>query len=225
MSTPPGANSEYSRGSEPPGRKLVRPEWAISGQPKGGPEGRRGDDSEGRGSITLIVVICAVIGALLVIVSQFTALYHVHSASSSAPLRTVGTGGNHAFAPIPLALLAVLFAYAVWRSENRPAMAAIALLGVVTLLIALLGDYPDAHASGLIGSSVSNYVQASSTPSAGLYMETLGAVLLLLAGGIGMLTVSERPRLGARRRATATATAPRDIAAPPSEDVPPAPAT
>lgn len=200
MSTPPGAKTEYSRGSGASGRKFVRPEWATSGRREGGPDGPRGGRSEGGGSITLIVVICALVGVLLVIVSQFTALYHVHSATSSAPLKTVGTGSNHAFAPIPLALLAVLFAYAVWRRENRPALGALALLGIVTLLIALLGDYPDAHASGLIGTSVSNYVQATSTPGAGLYMETLGAVLLLLAGGIGLLTVAERPRPRPRPR-------------------------
>jgi hypothetical protein len=148
-------------------------------------------------------VIGALLGALLVIVSQFTALYHVHSATSSAPIKTVGTGANHAYAPILLALLAVMFAYAVWRSENRPALVAIALLGVVTLLIALLGDYPDAHSSGLIGTSVSNYVQATSTPSAGLYMETLGGVVLLLSGGLGVLTVAERPR-PRRRPSTAS---------------------
>jgi hypothetical protein len=33
-------------------------------------------------------------------------------------------------------------------------------------------------------------VQATSTPSAGLYMETLGAVLLLIAGGVAFLMVS-----------------------------------
>ena len=52
------------------------------------------------------------------------------------------------------------------------------MLGIATLLIALLGDLPDAHATGLIGSSASQYVQGAASPSAGLYLETLGAVLL-----------------------------------------------
>ncbi len=43
---------------------------------------------------------------------------------------------------------------------------AIGVLGVVALLIALLGDLPDATASGLILTSA-HYVEAKSTPSAG----------------------------------------------------------
>jgi hypothetical protein len=66
-------------------------------------------------------------------------------------------------------------------------LAGLVALGVATLLIALIGDLPDAHSSGLVGSSASGYVQATSTPSAGLYMETLGAIILIVAGGIGLL--------------------------------------
>jgi hypothetical protein len=203
MSAPPEANSEYSRGSGSSRRRLALPDWASSAAREGTTERAGAGRPRRRGAISTVVVIGALLGALLVIVSQFTALYHVHSATSSAPIKTVGTGANHAYAPILLALLAVMFAYAVWRSENRPALVAIALLGVVTLLIALLGDYPDAHSSGLIGTSVSNYVQATSTPSAGLYMETLGGVVLLLSGGLGVLTVAERPR-PRRRPSTAS---------------------
>ena len=93
-------------------------------------------------------MLAASLGALLILVAQFTALYHVHSPTSSAAIKTVGTGANHAWAPIPLALLAGVLAFAVYRHENRAALAALALIGVVVLLIALLGDLPDAHATG-----------------------------------------------------------------------------
>ena len=99
----------------------------------------------------------------------------------------MGTGGNHAWAPIPLALAAVALAYAVYRHGNRAALAGLVALGVATLLIALFGDLPDAHSSGLIGSSAGGYVQATSSPSAGLYMETPGAAVLIVAGGVGLL--------------------------------------
>ena len=70
------------------------------------------------------------------------------------------------------------------------------MLGIATLLIALLGDLPDAHATGLIGSSASQYVQGAASPSAGLYLETLGAVLLLVSGGVGFLMVAPAPAAG-----------------------------
>ena len=182
VSVPPEANAEYSRGSEPFGRMLVRGERVRSAP---FPEPR-----EDHSVATAVVILAAVLGALLIIVSQFTALYHVHVPTSVAPVKTVGTGGNHAWAPIPLALLAVVLAYVAYRYRNRPALLAIALLGVVTLLIALLGDLPDVHATGLIGSGASQYAEGTATPSAGLYMETLGAVVLLVSGGLGFLMLT-----------------------------------
>jgi len=179
MTAPPEANSEYSRGSGASGRLLV-PRWQASGAPASA-------RSEGAGPARLALAVGVLLGALLVLVAQFTALYHLHSATSSAAIRTVGTGSNHAWAPIPLALAAAVLAYAVYRHGSRMALAGLLALGVATLLIALIGDLPDAHSSGLIGSSASGYLQATSSPSAGLYMETLGAIILIVAGGIGLL--------------------------------------
>jgi hypothetical protein len=182
MNAPPEANSEYSRGSGASGRLLV-PRWKSSESPA-----EPGSEAGHRARLAL--ALGALLGALLVIVAQFTALYHLHSATSSAALRTVGTGGNHAWAPIPLALAAIALAYAVYRSGSRTALAGLVALGVATLLIALIGDLPDAHSSGLVGSSASGYVQATSSPSAGLYMETLGAIVLIVSGGLGLLMLA-----------------------------------
>jgi hypothetical protein len=188
MNAPPEANSEYSRGSGASGRLLL-PRWQRSEAPDS-----PGSDAAGRAPLAL--ALGAVLGALLVIVAQFTALYHLHSATSSAAIKTVGTGGNHAWAPIPLALVALVLAYAVYRTGSRTALAGLVALGVAMLLIALIGDLPDARSSGLVGSSASGYVQANSSPSAGLYMETLGAIILIVAGGIGLLmsTPQRAPR-------------------------------
>ena len=184
MNVPPEANTEYSRGSGPSGRLLL-PRWQGSG-------GSSSAVSEAPRRVRAALALGALLGALLVVLSQFTALYHLHSTTSSVAVKTVGTGGNHAWAPIPLALAAVVLAYAIYRHGSRVALAGLFALGVATLLIALIGDLPDAHSSGLIGSSASGYVQATSSPSAGLYMETLGAVLLLAAGGVGLLMLAPR---------------------------------
>ena len=186
MSATPEANSEYSRGSAAFERLLVRGE-RVRSEPSSDPSEPHQNPRSGPSIATLLIVLAASLGALLILVAQFTALYHVHSPTSSAAIKTVATGSNHAWAPIPLALLAGVLAYAVYRHENRAALAALALIGVVVLLIALLGDLPDAHATGLVGSGASQYVEGTSTPSAGLYMETLGAILLLLSGGAGLL--------------------------------------
>ena len=188
MNAPPEANTEYSRGSGPSRGPETARKWA-SREPLP-------TRAEGGRTASAALAIGALLGALLILIAQFTALYHLHSATSSAPIRTIGTGGNHAWAPIPLAIAAAVLAYAVYRHGSRVALAGLLALGVATLLIALIGDLPDAHSSGLVGSSASGYVQATSSPSAGLYMETLGAIILIVAGGIGLLMSVPQPRRG-----------------------------
>jgi hypothetical protein len=188
MNAPPEAPSEYSRGSQALRRLSLpfRRRAAASRAPL--PAGRLA----GTGA----VVGVAVLGALLVLVAQFIALYHVHIPTSSTPVKTVDTGANHGWAPVPMALVCFALAAAVYRHGSRTALLGLAVLGIATLLIALLGDLPDAHATGLIGSGGAGglqYLQGASSPSAGLYLETLGAVLLLVSGGVGFLMLGPAP--------------------------------
>jgi hypothetical protein len=189
MNAPPEANTQYSRGSrafrglfDGPGRRRAAHH-----------DGRQTADYEAPAGARTAIAVGALLGALLILVSQFTTLYQVHAAASSLPIKTVGTGANHAWAGIPLALVAGALAYAVFRYANRAALAGLIALGVATLLIALLSDLPPTHASGLVGSTATGYSRAVSTRSAGLYMETLGAVVLVISGGIGLLLLDGSP--------------------------------
>ena len=84
------------------------------------------------------------------------------------------------------------------------------MLGLVSLLIALLGDLPDAQATGLVGSLATGLKIASASPSTGLYLETLGAVLLLITAAAGLLLQTPRKLRapGRRTRTRARHTAP-----------------
>jgi hypothetical protein len=186
--TPPEANTEYSKGPRGSRRFLAR---LLQGD-----SGRRGRGAEQiPGSIRWGVLGASLLAALLMVVAEFTTLFTVHVESSSTAIKTVTTGSHHSYALLPIAVLVTVLAIAFWRDASRPALLAIGLLGIVALLIALLGDLPDANATGLAGSSTTHYVNASSTPSAGLYLETLGAVALVITCGVGFIA------LGAPRRA------------------------
>jgi hypothetical protein len=196
MNAPPEANSQYSRASGAfrgvfAARRRASADATPSGRPPAVSSGY-----EAPGAARAAVALGALLGAVLILVSQFTALYHVHSAASSLPIETVGTGANHAWAGIPLALAAGALAYAVYRFGNRAALVGLLALGVATLLIALLSDLPPTHATGLVGSTATGYTRAISTRSAGLYMETLGAVVLLISGGVGLLMRAGSPAGG-----------------------------
>jgi hypothetical protein len=190
--TPPEAKSEYSRGPR-------RSSGGERAHARGDSSARAGSrQPAGETSRAAVAAICAgaLLGALLLIVAEFTPLFTIHTSASTAAVRSVSTGSHHSYALIPIALLVALLAYGVWTAGSRPALLAIGILGVISLLIALLGDLPDAHASGLLGSAASHFTAASATPSAGLYMETLGAVLLLITSVCGFLLIGPPPRRG-----------------------------
>jgi hypothetical protein len=185
--TPPEAGTEYSTGSgasEP-----------VLGRRLQGDRRRRGRSFEqAPSSLRAGILAGSLLGALLLVVAEFTTLFTVHVETSSQPIETVATGSHHSYALLLIAIVVAVLAIAVWRDTSRPALLAIGLLGVVALLIALLGDLPDAHASGLAGSSTTHYVDASSTPSAGLYLETLGAVVLVITCGVGFIALGSAGR-------------------------------
>jgi hypothetical protein len=175
MSATPGATDKYSRGS------------GFSGGDFGpsGPSFRRRTGLDGGAGA--VVLAGSLLAALLLLVAEFTTLYQFHVSTSSALVKSVTSGSNHSYAMVPIALLAAGLGIAAWRTGSRAALAGIGALGIVALLIALVGDLPTAHETGLSGSARTGYVNASSTPSAGLYMETLGAVLLIGTCGLGLM--------------------------------------
>jgi D-arabinose 1-dehydrogenase-like Zn-dependent alcohol dehydrogenase len=83
-------------------------------------------------------------------------------------------------------VIAGAFGLVVWRTGSRLALLGIGGLGLVALAIALLHDLPDTH---VIGLASHNSVEATTTAKAGLYMETLGAVLLIANSVLAFLLV------------------------------------
>ncbi len=185
--TPPEANTEYSTSPAP-----IRPVSRRRGRVREGPA--RPPVATAPRALRAGVLTGGLTGALLLLVAEFTTLFDVQVATSTTPLRSVSTASHDAYALVPIALLAGFLAYAVWRASSRPAMLALGLLGLIALAIGLLGDLPDAHASGLVLQS-SHYVSASSTPGVGFYLETLGAIVLLITCVSGFLMIGAPARL------------------------------
>lgn len=135
------------------------------------------------------------LGALLLGVSQFLSLFHTRIQARRTPLDTVSVGSAHAWALLPIAVLVAWLGYGVWRTRSRAPLWAAALLGVVSLVISLARDLPYAQRSG-IKLYHGHYVLAVNRVAAGLYLETLGATVVLVAA------VSALILLGPDRRST-----------------------
>jgi hypothetical protein len=189
--TPPEANTEYSRGSG-----LFRGSF---GRWRKASSGSKPAASSGSGPIPAGILAGGLLGALLLLVAELTTLFEIRAQGANAVAKSVGTGSHHTFAMVPIALLAAFLAFAAWRGRSRPALLAIGVLSVIALLISLLGDLPDAQATGLLAAGAGRYVNAASQPSVGLYLETLGATVLLITCVGGFLLLGAPP--GTPRRA------------------------
>jgi hypothetical protein len=193
MSATPGAKNEYSRGNAASSGRLGPAQSAASGPgaapaagPAAGPawrrERRRSREVSSR--LSGLILSATLLAALLLLAAEFATLYQAHLATKSTPIKSVTVGSHNSYALIPIALLAAAFGLALRRSGTRVLLAGIGLLGLVALLIALLHDLPDAHAVGLADH---NSVNATTTAGVGLYLETLGAILLIAAAGLGLV--------------------------------------
>jgi hypothetical protein len=145
-----------------------------------------------------VLAIAALAGVVCLVVATFSTVIEI----------TVGTTSNiaghdtelsgydrHSVALLLIGLFALVMAGGGLRGA-RPAMAAIAVSGIAVLLIALVGDLPDVHKTGVIGELYDN---ARANPRLGYYLETLGGALLLLAGGGLLLLGGGNPAEPARR--------------------------
>jgi hypothetical protein len=173
--------------------------------PEAKPEDSRGPRlSQAAPTISRTVLTGGVIGGLLLIAAEFTPLYREESAAARIPLHTIRAGSHHGYALIPVGLLALVLAVGFargWRAGaagGRTALVALGALGVAAALVAVLGDLPDAQASGFARVATLGFVKAKDVPAIGLYLETLGAALLVITAGAGLLLTSPGSARSAR---------------------------
>jgi hypothetical protein len=167
----PEAETEYSsqqRGSEGSG---------------GARRGRRRRPGQAPGRPTFIPRGLACAGAAMLAAAEFCPLLDVRAIAAHPRLVHVVHGGpHHGWALLVIAAVAALLSMVAGSTGSRPSAAMIAVLGAGALAITLGVDLPDAHATGLVTTSAGAPVEAQAHAAFGLYLETLGAVVLLLAG-------------------------------------------
>jgi len=153
---------------------------------------RRGSRGFAQGPPTVALALAGLsaVAAVMLIVSEFLPLYKVVVGALETEQRSEVGWRNHAFAMLLLGVAAVPMLLGSLRGA-RPAMWALAGIGVVVLLVALTVDLPAARESGTLRESVS-YEDAKAEPSTGFFLETLAGVLLLLAGGLMLFLTPAR---------------------------------
>ncbi len=129
------------------------------------------------------LLVLAGLGALLLAAAEFSTLYEVRAITAVVPGGSQTAGSHHGYALLIVALVALPMAWGAVVGGSRPATVAVVALGALALFVCLAIDLPDVGDEGLLAET---YEQAKASPQEGFYLETLGSVVLLLAG-IGML--------------------------------------
>jgi hypothetical protein len=133
-------------------------------------------------------------GAVLLIVAEFSDVYEVKVVT--AVIKRQSGHAQHSYGLLVIGLIGLPMAWAAIWAASRPAMLGLLALGVITLLIALGNDLPDINSAGSLGRA-RNFEDAEPSPKPGFYLETLGAVLMIIAA-VGMLVMTAPSRLGTR---------------------------
>lgn len=146
----------------------------------------------------------AVLGALIMVGSQFATVVSVDVASGScaslsdtAPTlaeRCVQSGIERHGAVFPLLGVAILV-MSLGAARSRPAAAAVMVFGALGLAVALFSDLPASREAGVIGR---DFAGAEARAGPGLYLEVAGAAIAVVAGAVALLP-------GPRRRGGQTA--------------------
>lgn len=156
----------------------------MPGNPGGMGAGAR--DGERGGSAARLLLTGGLAGAILLAVSQFLPLYGTHVQARHGAIDSATVGAAHSYALLVVAAAAAFLAYGVWRVLSRPALLAVGALGILALVITLAHDLPYAHKQGL-KSLGGHFVLAVNRPEVGLYVETAGALILLLTCVCGFI--------------------------------------
>jgi hypothetical protein len=122
-------------------------------------------------------------GVVCLVLATFTTVIEIKVGTTTRlPGRDTHLSGwdRHGPALLIVAAFAAAMVAGALRGA-RPAAIALAVLGLVALGIAVIGDVPDLNETGFIGEV---YEDAAAGPSAGFYLETLGGALLLAGGAL-----------------------------------------
>jgi hypothetical protein len=133
---------------------------------------------------TLLVLACAAAAAMLG-ASQFTDIFHLTPPGGEA-LESISSSDQHGYATLVLAIFALvlLLISLAARDEQlgQVAAMAVAVCGVIALLIFLIGDLPDVNKIGTLDDPRQSFIDAEAKPVAGFWLELIGSLVLTVCG-------------------------------------------
>jgi hypothetical protein len=133
---------------------------------------------------TLLVFACAAAAAMLG-AAQFTDIFHLTPPGGEA-LQAISSKDQHGYAILVLAIFAlILLLVSVGARDEQlkqVAAMAVAICGLIALLIFLIGDLPDVNKVGTLDDPRQSFIDAEAKPVAGFWLELVGSLVLTVCG-------------------------------------------
>jgi hypothetical protein len=158
-----------------------------------------------RGPERLLPFAC-IVSALVLLASEFMTTFQLVAGpiESGIPLCNLEGVDRHHYALVVIAGFAVIAVLVAVLGASRPAAVAVAIAGVLALLLFLITDLPKANDVGSVSSTCNLAGQgfdAKAVPQAGFWLELVGALALALSGGaLAALNADQLRALRPRRR-------------------------
>jgi hypothetical protein len=135
-------------------------------------------------SETLLVLACAGAAGMLA-ASQFMNIFELTPPGGEA-ISEIDSADQHGYAMLVLAAFALILITIGIATRGQPiselAAVAVAVCGVVALLIFLIGDLPDVNKVGTLDDPRESFIDAKAEPQAGFWFELVGALVLTVCG-------------------------------------------
>jgi hypothetical protein len=129
------------------------------------------------------------------------------------PLKNIYAYDRHHYALLVLAAFAVIATIVAALNGSKPAAAAVAVAGVMGLMIFLIVDLPDANRVGALNDPTQSFFNAKADPQPGFWLELIGSLGLAL-GGAALATLTPAQLISMRPRWLVGSAQPADPAQP-----------
>ncbi len=136
-----------------------------------------------------LTAITALLGALIVIISQVVTAYALEDQLGNV-IATVDLLDKHGVVTALFGLAAAFAVVFAVAAGSRAAAFVVIALGAAVVLVFLIVNLPDVGSTGMYDTPGAGNLDATSVSAAGLWLELTGGIILVLSG-IALSTLNE----------------------------------
>jgi hypothetical protein len=153
------------------------------------------------GLLTRLLPLAVLVSAMVLFASELMTTFEFTPQGGEVQLEQQAAD-RHGNALMVIAVFAIIALAVAIFSGSKPAATAVAVAGVVALLVFLLADLPDANTTGTLDTDQS-FIDAEAVPREGFYMELVGALALTVTGiALATMTPAQLSALRPERRSS-----------------------